>query len=392
MKLVLLEFLLIFWTAAPAVSADPYQILGVSPGASEDEILKAYREKVKATHPDVSSLPAAQAQEAFKKVQAAWEQIRDFKGRRPIPAASPSDFEERQKRELSKAQQKAKAILEKDWSEGNFGPATFSKLPQLNLSRRPRGKLVPVAHGPKDEGEWNAIRQFLNEHTQEFLGQRPNLNQVDLILKELDQYAELTGKATKDIRSGATSLLEDYLLENAKERHFFLDTLKERLERLHRSGTFVLSSSPTEERKKALGKALTVFTERFQNTDNSSQSPSFQLSSELLNHFFSQISQSPARLHELNTVLRALAPALEPQERLLFLGQLLENMDQLPPSVKSNSGFQDIKKRAENQVARVFEKEPALKSLYVGKASLWNRLTSQSTPCEIMLGRLAKQK
>ena len=54
---------------------DPYQILGVSPTASKEEILQAYRQKAKSYHPDVSSLPAAEAAREFKKIQSAYEEI-----------------------------------------------------------------------------------------------------------------------------------------------------------------------------------------------------------------------------------------------------------------------------------------------------------------------------
>jgi curved DNA-binding protein CbpA len=33
---------------------DPWEVLGVSPGASQEEIKKAWREKVKKTHPDLN--------------------------------------------------------------------------------------------------------------------------------------------------------------------------------------------------------------------------------------------------------------------------------------------------------------------------------------------------
>ncbi len=54
-------------------TATPYQILDVGFGASESEIKKAYRAKVKALHPDVN--PSEAAAEQFQAVQNAYEQL-----------------------------------------------------------------------------------------------------------------------------------------------------------------------------------------------------------------------------------------------------------------------------------------------------------------------------
>lgn len=56
---------------------DPYEVLGLKRGASDDEIKKAYRTMSRKYHPDanVNNPNAAQAEEKFKQVQAAYEQI-----------------------------------------------------------------------------------------------------------------------------------------------------------------------------------------------------------------------------------------------------------------------------------------------------------------------------
>ena len=56
---------------------DPYQVLGVSPTATEEEVKKAYRQLCKKYHPDanVGKPDAAQAEKKFMEVQQAYEEI-----------------------------------------------------------------------------------------------------------------------------------------------------------------------------------------------------------------------------------------------------------------------------------------------------------------------------
>jgi len=56
---------------------DPYQVLGISRGASEEEIKKAYRNLSRKFHPDanVNNPDKDKAEEKFKQIQAAYQQI-----------------------------------------------------------------------------------------------------------------------------------------------------------------------------------------------------------------------------------------------------------------------------------------------------------------------------
>ena len=55
---------------------DPYKVLGVEPGASDEEIKKAYRRLAKQYHPDLNPGDEVAARK-MKEVNAAYEQIKD---------------------------------------------------------------------------------------------------------------------------------------------------------------------------------------------------------------------------------------------------------------------------------------------------------------------------
>ncbi|MEM9423660.1 MAG: co-chaperone DjlA, partial [Spirochaetota bacterium] len=63
-----------------------YEVLGVSPQASDNEVRSAYRKLVKETHPDKlvqDGLPPemkASAEKRFHEIQEAWEQVRKQRG------------------------------------------------------------------------------------------------------------------------------------------------------------------------------------------------------------------------------------------------------------------------------------------------------------------------
>ena len=62
------------------MSDNPYDVLGVTPGASAEEIQKAYRGKAKKFHPDLNP-GNSQAEEQFKRVSAAYDLVGDSEKR-----------------------------------------------------------------------------------------------------------------------------------------------------------------------------------------------------------------------------------------------------------------------------------------------------------------------
>ena len=62
------------------MAGDPYQELGVSKGASADEIKKAFRKLAKELHPDKNPGDKA-AEERFKRITAAFDLLGDAEKR-----------------------------------------------------------------------------------------------------------------------------------------------------------------------------------------------------------------------------------------------------------------------------------------------------------------------
>jgi len=76
----LCSFILLFSFSAFCNSFDPYEVLGVSPSASEAEIKKAFRESVKQWHPDrnrnLNEEERLRAEEKFKEINKAYEVLK----------------------------------------------------------------------------------------------------------------------------------------------------------------------------------------------------------------------------------------------------------------------------------------------------------------------------
>ena len=71
---------------SPSGPSDPYEVLGCTGDASDEEVKKAYREKAKQLHPDIlraqglSEELIAKANDQMSRINAAWAEIRRERG------------------------------------------------------------------------------------------------------------------------------------------------------------------------------------------------------------------------------------------------------------------------------------------------------------------------
>jgi curved DNA-binding protein CbpA len=66
--------------------ASHYQLLQLPMGASAEELRRAFRRLSKQVHPDTTSLPAAEAEQAFRRLQQAYAVLSDPEARRRYDA------------------------------------------------------------------------------------------------------------------------------------------------------------------------------------------------------------------------------------------------------------------------------------------------------------------
>jgi DnaJ-class molecular chaperone len=99
------------------ISDDPYDLLGLTRGASKAEINRAFRKLAKQHHPDLNHGDAA-AEEYFKRLTAAYDQLTS-KAALPVEAVSPTRYDDDYVAELESRYRAQRD--EKRKSEGKTG-------------------------------------------------------------------------------------------------------------------------------------------------------------------------------------------------------------------------------------------------------------------------------
>ena len=84
------------------MSVDPYRVLGVTPGASPEQLHDAYRRLVKLHHPDRNG-GSVESTQRFKEIQEAYDELRSRTPPPPRPRVPVDDRMAKIERELREA-------------------------------------------------------------------------------------------------------------------------------------------------------------------------------------------------------------------------------------------------------------------------------------------------
>lgn len=313
--------------------SDPYSILGISPDSNPEEIKKAYLKKARELHPDVSPLPKAQAEKAFKELQGAWETIQQKK-------TSPSPT----LRAKESARKQAEDFFKKNWERGNWGADSFQGLSRWQKAQT-LSSLSPLpARGPEEEGEWLAISHFLRSHQAEIITSKAS--ELGQVLENIETYFALTAESVKDTRAGLLEPFEMAVLANSKSKEDFLESFQKRGERLLRTGSF------------SMGDSKRFFTEKF---FDSVPLTDLEMAQDLLKTRLELIRQAPPTLHEAGFFLRILPKVFSSEEQLSFLLTFKDQLDSLPREVKRQGSFRDLQSRIGQARERVMRINPSFK-------------------------------
>ena len=124
---------------------DPYQVLGVDPSASDDEIKRAYRELARKYHPDnYQNNPLADlAEEKMKEINAAYESITKERASGTHSAGSQSSYTNSGSRQSSNSYQSGGTVYQQARQAINLGD--LGRAEQL------------LRTAPTQNGEWHFL-------------------------------------------------------------------------------------------------------------------------------------------------------------------------------------------------------------------------------------------
>lgn len=131
---------------------DPYQILNVSPNATDDEVKKAYRELARKYHPDnYHDNPLADlAQEKMKEINEAYDTIqRQRSGRGPAGAGYGGGYGAQQQR-----QQQSYGYQQQSYAGNPIFQRVRMAINRNDLSMAEQLLMQVTDHG----GEWNYLK------------------------------------------------------------------------------------------------------------------------------------------------------------------------------------------------------------------------------------------
>lgn len=124
---------------------DPYQVLGVDPSASDDEIKRAYRELARKYHPDnYQNNPLADlAEEKMKEINAAYESITKERASGTHSAGGQSGYANSGSRQSSSGYQSGGTVYQQARQAINLGD--LGRAEQL------------LRNAPTQNGEWHFL-------------------------------------------------------------------------------------------------------------------------------------------------------------------------------------------------------------------------------------------
>src|SRR4051794_8402032 len=122
-----------------AQPTDPYRTLGLNPGASADEVRRAYRRLAKVYHPDSAGETALPR---FLAIQAAYEMLLPSKAVRRSPAGTPGPAAGARPRPTRDGYARPRPT-------GASGPSSSRRGSGTSTGSRPAGPEPPRPHGAR---------------------------------------------------------------------------------------------------------------------------------------------------------------------------------------------------------------------------------------------------